>query len=62
MIKLGFGDHFSGHIIETSKFKIIVQAMRSKLLQKQLLLFKSDIFGHFMYLDSGIYVQQAPIA
>lgn len=61
MIKLSFGDNFSGHIIETSKFKIIVQAIRSKLSQKQLLLFKSDIFEHFMDLDNGIYVQQASI-
>ncbi|KAH9744678.1 glucan endo-1,3-beta-D-glucosidase [Citrus sinensis] len=33
-------------------FKKVIAAIRCKLTGKQLLLFKSDIFGHFMELDS----------
>ena len=50
--KLGFDDHFPGCIIETSKFKRVIQVIRSKLTRKQLSLFKNDIFGHFMDLKS----------
>ena len=50
-IKLCLDDHFSGHIMKTSKFKIVVKAIRRKLWCKQLL-FKSDIFWHFIDLDS----------
>lgn len=52
VMKLSFDNHFLGHIKETLKFKIVVQAIHSKLMQKQLLLFKSDIFRHFMNLDN----------
>lgn len=52
VIKLCLNDHFSCHIIKTSKFKIVVKTIRRKLWCRQLLLFKSDIFWHAMDLDS----------
>lgn len=52
VMNLGFDDHFSGRITEISKFKRVIEAIRSKLTRKQLSLFKSDICGHFLDLES----------
>lgn len=56
VIKLCLNDHFLGHIMKTSKFKIVVKAIQRKLWCRQLLLFKSDIFWHSMDLDSYAFI------
>ncbi|KAL9444201.1 hypothetical protein AB3S75_017393 [Citrus x aurantiifolia] len=53
VMKLYFNDHFPGRISETSKFKKVIAAIQCKLTRKQLSLFRSDVFGHF--LDLGSY-------
>ncbi|ESR64835.1 hypothetical protein CICLE_v10010179mg [Citrus x clementina] len=53
VMKLYFDDHFPGRISETSKFKKVIAAIRCKLTRKQLSLFRSAVFGHF--LDLGSY-------
>lgn len=52
VMKLDFDEYFPGRITKTSKFRKVVQVIWSKLTQKQLSLFKNDIFGHFMDLES----------
>ena len=53
MMKLCFVDHFPDCISEMSKFKKVIAAIQRKLTRKQLSLFKSNIFWHF--LDFGSY-------
>ena len=48
VMKLGFNDNFTSRITETSKFKRVVQAIRSKLTRKLI----KCIYDTF-YMNSG---------
>ena len=60
MMKIPYGDHSPGRITSMCKLDVVVNAIREKLIKRQLKLFKDDIFGHFRqcrsYPFSGIIV------
>lgn len=49
-MKLHLTNNVLGHIIETSKFRKVVQAIWTMLMCKQSLLFKNDIFLGILWI------------
>ena len=58
-IKLSTSEHFPRHIINLSKFKNVMEAIKMKLTRLQLRLFNKDVFGHFAKMN--IYVLRGVI-
>ena len=54
-VKISASEHFPGRITNLSKFGNVMEAIKTKLTKRQLKLFKEDIFGHFVKMDTYVF-------
>lgn len=54
-IKLPASDHFFRYIMHTLKFGPIMEAIKEKLMKRQLHIFKMDVFAHFMKMNNHVF-------
>lgn len=54
-IKLNVSDHFFKYIMNTLKFGPIMEAIKEKLMKRQLHIFKMDVFAHLMKMNNHVF-------
>ena len=62
-MKISVSEHFLERITNFSKFGNVIEVIKTKLTRRQLKLFKDDVFGHFVKMDtyvlSGVIMHNA---
>lgn len=53
-MKISVSEHFLERITNFSKFGNVIEVIKTKLTRRQLKLFKDDVFGHFVKMDTYV--------